>query len=431
MKIFVTGLTSSRIGGMEHHNLGNYIIAETMFQLLREFYPKAQISTSMQMSSSFYKRFDLQPCNHPRFWQYDRRTGLHTVLDIFRVLLWKIVRRNSLLDTLLLRELSSADLVVDFSGDIYGDNAKWKNYLEANARLFLAFMLDRRVAVLIGSPGPFSSAWRLWVAKKILPRTNLLTNREPLSTAMLAYVGIDGDHIYTTACPSVFFQAAPQESLPQNADFKRLFQRQDSLFGLILCGWNMPAGPFNKWPREISEFEPFIALIEYLLQNHNYRICVMSHQNATSADGNLIKGNDHRIIERLMELLRDRHDPEKLFSLDGIYDASRSKTIISSFDVVMSGRIHGAVQAMSQAIPTAIIDYGHKPKAHKLRGFARVYGVDDFVCDPCNKEDLIATASALIENRDALRKRLEDRVRIVKASATRNFELLKSLSDAK
>ena len=58
MKIFLGGLTSSKPGGMEYHNLGNYVIAEPLFKLLRDW-TADDIYTSMQMSDGFNKRFNL------------------------------------------------------------------------------------------------------------------------------------------------------------------------------------------------------------------------------------------------------------------------------------------------------------------------------------------------------------------------------------
>ena len=53
--------------------------------------------------------------------------------------------------------------------------------------------------------------------------------------------------------------------------------------------------------------------------------------------------------------------------LEGVYTPGQTKAIIANFDMVISGRVHGAIAALSQCIPTVIIDYGHEPKAHKLR----------------------------------------------------------------
>jgi len=349
MKIFVTGLTSSSPGGMQYHNLGNYIIAEPLFKELRETFPEADISTGMQLSDDFYKRFNIQHLTQKRFFSYGLKTGLATFGDICRVFAWKLIRVKSLLSSPMLNEIRSSDLVIDFSGDIYGDNAKWTSFLETNARLWFALMLKKKTAMIIGSPGPFSVFWRQWIAKRILHRLSLITNREPLSTAMLAYIGIKGDKILTTACPSVLFEPATEESMKSSEDYSIIFEDKRPTIGIILCGWNMPSGPYNKWPREDSEFSSFLQLVLFIKEKTDYRVCLMSHQNSTTPNGSLVKGNDHRIIDKLIEILGDRYDGDKIFTLKGLYDAAQSKAIIGQFDLLVSGRIHGAVQGCLNA----------------------------------------------------------------------------------
>lgn len=428
-KIFVSGLTSSGLGGMEFHNLGNYVIAEPLFENLLAAFPDYEISTSMQMSGAFYERYGLIKKNKYRFWaQSSPLTFIISIIDLFRLFLYKISRIKFFLNSPLLQEIFSSEIYIDFSGDIYGDNANSLAFIESSLRLYMANMLKKKTAIIIGSPGPFSSFWKQWVAKKVMKRVNLITNREPLSTAMLAYIGIKGDYIYSTVCPSVLFRSEQIELMPRNNDYDRLLVQRKPTIGLILCGWNMPVYPYNKWPRDDSEYQSFIELIDFLLANTEHRVCIMSHQNATDIHGNLVRGNDHRIIAQLINILGDTFDGERVFTLEYLYTASQSKTIIGSFDLLISGRIHGAVQGLSQNIPTMIIDYGHEPKAHKIAGFARVYGVDDYVADPCDSKNLIACASSFLNNRLEIQNHLRKKVPEVIKLAHHNFELLKQLS---
>jgi len=43
-----------------------------------------------------------------------------------------------------------------------------------------------------------------------------------------------------------------------------------------------------------------------------------------------------------MNIIERRYDEKELYALKGLYNASMSKTIIGQFDMLMSGRIHGA-----------------------------------------------------------------------------------------
>lgn len=429
MKIFVTGLTSSKIGGMEYHNLGNYIIVEPFFEQLRKYFPEARITTSIQMSDEFNYRFNLKVYREKRFWSYGLNTGFSTIKDIVRLVLWKITGFKKLLNSPMLQAISESDLVIDFSGDIYGDNANWKKFLESNVRLLFAFVLKKKVAMVIGSPGPFSTLWRQWIAKRILPKLDLLTNREPLSTTLLAYIGIKGKRIYSVACPSILFKPCSIKEFPKNVDYFKLIEKKGSklTIGFILSGWNMPTPPFDNWPREDWEFSPFIDLIDHIISTTEFQICLMSHQNSTTSTGKLVKGNDHRLINRLIDLLGNKFNNDKVFTLKHLYNASQSKALISTFDLLISGRIHGAVQGLSQSIPTLIIDYGHEPKAHKLQGFARLYGVDDYVADPTSSSDMIKKFQKLLIDQECMKIKLNNRRKLIKEDSLKNFQLIKYL----
>ncbi len=429
MKILIIGLTSGRLGGMEYANLGNYVIMEPFVEKLHEAFPDAKIATSIQMSDLFCKRFNIKSLRDERFWRYGKYTAFCTIKDFIKSMLWWLFKRMGfnfkflLKKSLLLNQIEDADLIIDFSGDVYGDNAVWYRFLEANAELLFCKVLGKKTVMLIGSPGPFKKKWRQWVARKILAKLDLITNREALSTIMLESIGIKGNNIITTACPSIFFKKDTSQEMSKIIKQEKIILQGKSTIGLILCGWNMPRGPFNKWPRENSEYENFVSLLRHLIFKMNLRVCLMSHQNGVSKNLKLIKGNDHQIIKQLMTLMSDC-SMEQLFTLKGLYNAAQSKAIIGNFEMLISGRIHGAVQGLSQAIPTAIIDYGHEPKAHKLKGFASIYGIEQYICDPASKSNLIQVSESLWTSRETVREQLVQRLPYVEKLADQNFSIL-------
>lgn len=113
--------------------------------------------------------------------------------------------------------------------------------------------------------------------------------------------------------------------------------------------------------------------------------------------------------------------------LNGVYLPEVTKGIVSKFDILISGRMHGAVAGLSQCIPTVIIDYGHEPKAHKSRGFAEVVGMEDMVADPACLEDLLNKVQICVEKRKEIQERLEEKIPTVKQSACEQFDRLAQL----
>lgn len=431
-QIFILGLTSSSLGGMEFHNLGNYIIMEPFIYYLKKEFPDAVIYTSIQMSDKFCKKYGITSLRHQRFWTYGKLTACETTKDIIKVAVWKIVKvlfkkdwKLLLNSSPLLMELKKSNLIIDFSGDIFGDNANYRQFLEDCAKILMAKVLGKSVAMLIGSPGPFKKKWRQILGRFILNKVDLITNREPISTELMRKYGISNPNMFSTACPGFLFEAPDKkEILPILKNEDIIFEDNKPLIGLIICGWNMPIAPFSKLPRENWELEPFVDLVKHIVKTLNVHVLLMSHQNRTDDQGNLIRGNDHAIIDQIYSLINDSEVEKGILRLKGLYNARESKGIIGQCDMLISGRIHGAVSGLSQCIPTVILDYGHEPKAHKLKGFALNVGLEKYIANPSNSQDMIAKVSEVWENRDEIHSFLCKRIPKVQELALSNFRML-------
>jgi colanic acid/amylovoran biosynthesis protein len=198
--------------------------------------------------------------------------------------------------------------------------------------------------------------------------------------------------------------------------------------GFIICGWNFLTAPFSKFPREDSEYVEFVKVVEHIVKELGLHVCLMSHSNGfeLSPGFRLTHGRDFPITEKLYSLISD-DVKEGVSLMGGIYTPAETKAIIRCFDLLVSGRVHGAIAALSQSIPTVIIDYGHEPKAHKLQGFAEIMDMAEYVCDPALAEDMIDKVSSCWANREEIRQRLVMRNKGVQVLAKKNFEVLKGL----
>lgn len=331
-----------------------------------------------------------------------------------------------------------SDLVIDFSGDIWGDNA---NFL-GNNRFLVGLLKDKTaqnlaktVVMLAGSPGPFTDEKTREIAKEVYAGFELVTNREPLSTQLLKAEGFDISRTVDLACPAFLFEAAPDFDLEKALTQEGVLAdtgADTANVGFILCGWNFNKGPFDKWPRSEDEYELFVQLIEELTEKLPARICLMSHSNGFDvppAPFKLKHGRDYAIVRQLEKILKSRAKCDDFVTLNGIYSPAQTKSIIGSFDMLISGCIHAAVSALSQGVPTVILDYGHEPKAHKLRGFARVAGVEDYIVDPSDFESMLRTVHKCWLERKSISQKLKTRLPSVESAARKNFQLLADLID--
>ena len=434
MNILVIGQCTLHWGRMEFGNIGNYYIIEPFFRELHRVFPNATIKTTFQMSDRFCEaeKVAVLPMDMFYNWREDELGLARKELALSE----EYKKCGSLAETTgYIEAVLWADVVIDFSGDIWGDNANFlgpDRFEVGMLKIQVAKNLGKRVAMLAGSPGPFSNPQTRDLAKRVYSSFDLVTNREPISTSLLSEQGFDLTKTHSLACPAFLFEPTKGEGFKALLDKEKLSKerRVKPVVGFVLCGWNFEKGPFDRWPRDDKEYLKFAECIEYVTTNLGASVCLLSHSNGFDVPPSpfvLKHGRDYPIIKQLQEILAKRGIAKYVFSLDGVYDAWQTKGIIGTFDMLISGRVHAAVAGLSQSVPTVVIDYGHEPKAHKLLGFATVAGADEYVANPADIVELKTKITHCWNNRETVRKQLDAHIPDVKKAARQNFELLRRL----
>lgn len=425
-RIFITGQCTLHWGRMEFGNIGNFYIAKPLFEELRRVFPKADIVTTMQFSDKFCEKYMIETAPMELYYDFDSDNNLEKAVHEYVCIL------NGLdYITPYIEEVKRADLVIDFSGDIWGSNAD----LLGNDRFAVGCYKDMTAqllcptVMLAGSPGPFDDMEKAELARKAYKGFKFVSNREPISTRLLKSQGFELNNTYDYPCPSFLFTKVEDKEIEGILHEHAFDQEKRTKVGFIMCGWNFKRGPFSVWPREDSEYENFVETVKYLVDCHHAHIYFLSHANGFDIPPNpfmLRHGRDFPIMKQLYEIICNSGEyDDSITLLDGVYSPEETKAIISHFDVLISGRMHGAVAGLSQKIPTMIIDYGHEPKAHKLRGFAEICGMEQLIADPNNKKELLEKADCLLMKRADVQKELSERMEKVKIEARMQFDRLK------
>lgn len=432
MKILVIGQCTLHWGRMEFGNVGNYYIIEPFMRELHRVFPSAEIRTTMQVTQRFCETEQIKvlPMELYYGWSF---SDLEIARKEFAIA-DEYSRSGVLIDTTeYINEVMATDLVIDFSGDIWGDNADFLGDNRFEVGLLkdrVAQLLGKKVVMLAGSPGPFNTEKNLDLAKEVYRNFILVTNREPVSSRLLKEQGFDISKTHSLACPAFLFEPVDKSEVLALPEITEISKQKSSkpIVGFILCGWNFENGPFDKANRSDDEFTNFAEAVEYLTEELGVSVCLMSHSNGFDippAPFRLKHGRDYDTIKQLEKVLHKRGISKDFFVLNGVYDTWQIKGIIREFDMLVSGRVHAAVAALSQNIPTVIIDYGHDPKAHKLAGFAEVVGISEYVADPCSSEDLKNKIKHCLLGIQDYELHLGKRIPEVKRLARENFNLLK------
>lgn len=427
MKILLIGQCTLHWGRMEFGNIGNYYIIEPFIRELHRVFPDADIATTFQMSDDFCKREHITCLPMKLYYAWSDR-DLPTALEEYGIAKLYAECKILVRTTPYIEAVLSSDIVIDFSGDIWGDNADLvgeNRFMVGLLKDRVAQLLGKPTVMLAGSPGPFAAQECMGFAREVFSHFDLVTNREAISIELLKNDGFDVSNVESLACPAFLFESKTDEEMKAVYEEEGLCQKQKPSVGLILCGWNMLEAPYSKWPRDESEYESFVQAVEFMIQHLGVRVYFMSHSNGFNLPPHFkhIHGRDYPIAEQLYTILSRRGYASDVSLIRGIYSPAETKAIVRQFDMMVSGRIHAAVAALSQCIPTVIIDYGHEPKAHKLRGFANVAGVGDLIANPSNLEELTAKIGSAWNRRVCLADELKKRIPVVQQLARANFDL--------
>lgn len=435
MRILLIGQCTLHWGRMEFGNIGNYYIIEPFVRELHKNFPGTEIVTTFQLSKKFCNREGVSVLPMELYYGW-RDDDLENALKELEVAEEYAKSGNISAHSPYIDEVIKSDLVIDFSGDIWGDNANLlgKDRFEVGlCKDRVAQLLGKKTAMIAGSPGPFGNKRTVALAKEVFENFDLVTNREPISTKLLEESGFSPKNVKSLACPAFLFEPSKDKQWIDKMLAEQGVSSKKPTIGFLICGWNFMEGPFDKWPRQDEEYNVFARVIEDVINNYGSQVVLMSHSNGFDippAEFKLKQGRDYPIIKQLQRVIKARgniKNESDLIALDGVYDTWTTKAILGNFDMVVSGRIHAAVAALSQRIPTVIIDYGHEPKAHKLKGFAIVAGVEEYVADPAEGTDLQKKIDRCWLNRGQISQKLSKRIPEVQAMARENFTLLKEL----
>ena len=429
--VLIIGLTSVKIGALEHTNIGNFLIIDPLFKNLRKSFPKINIKTSLQLSEEFAEKYGLTILRNRRFWTYKLFTLASSLIDFLRICIYRIyklfgVENRKILDnSILLKEISSADIVLDFSGDLFGDNAPIQRFIEGSAKLLFASYLEKPVIMIASSPGPFEkNFFYKWLGKLVLKKVTLILNREPTSTDYLIKIGVNKEKIINSACPSFLFDMDSEKSVEELLGSEGINFVKPSV-GIVITGWNMPTPPFDKIPRKNEELIKFIPIIDYFL-DQNIQVFLIPHSYRLDKQGGVIPGPDSVICEQLYGLVENNNKLKYLRIIRGVYKPEEMRKIIGSLDFLVSGRLHAAISGLSQGVPTVIIDYGFEPRGHKLLGVSKLMAIEDLFSDPNTRGDMLEKVKKGWQNKSFYEEKITTQLKTVKLAARMNFDILKS-----
>lgn len=438
MRILVTGLATLHWGRIEYGNIGNYYIVVPLFRNLHEYFPESEIATTLQLTDDFCERERILKLPMECYYGWrENRTDTREALEELAIAEIYQATGTCIGTTRFIEEVMKSDLVIDFSGDMWGDNSSGmgeNRFLVDLLKMRTVQLLNKKNIMFASSPGPVTEERTLALAKLVYRNFDMVLNREAFSVKILEEEGFDISHTYHCACPAYLFDKT-YYPMPVNGDEiahneKLIHDRKN--IGFILTTYSLPGRSFDEWERENEDFGAYVEFIEYIINEKCERVVLISHSNGFELPPNFKRTHwrDYKMICQLYDILEKRGniDMNLLWKVDHLYEPWEMHALIGKLDMLISGRVHGAVAGLEQGVPTLAFDYKSGPLAHKMYGFFDVIDMKDCVI-PRDDFHFIKYFNHVYDNLDHISERLKENLYFVKKKVAFGFSKIKELME--
>ena len=427
-RIFITGSCSSAFGNWEQQ-LGNAAILIGLLETIHKHLPEASIQTKYQLSHKFCEQYKIRSILLEQETGTKIRKALATLRDFLLSAAWRFFLGVLRLDipllrsTRLLKSYYDSDLIIDLSGDTFGDNIPFKNFVKHAMDLTTARLLKKPIVSLANSPGPFTGSLKKNIARFVFNRVSLITTREPISAALLQSLGITTP-VITTACPAFLLKPAPDDRVRQIMQSEGVNESVKPLVGFTLSGYNLYSKPTWDIPETLEDIKIYIPTLKFILSELNAQVLLIPHVYRTNPwTGQHIQGPDYVILENLKRAVEKYESTGRLKLIQGTYSPAEVKGLIGKLDLHISGRLHAGVAALSQYVPTVLLAYGHKHL-----GFAKMVGTERYVWQPSmGPKGLLSIVREIWEEKENVTNELKKRIPVIKKLAELNVKILREM----
>jgi len=269
---------------------------------------------------------------------------------------------------------------------------------------------------------------RLWriLARYILASVDLITVRDEGTLLYFKEISRDKVPIYHTADPAFLLSSALQKRVKEIMLEEKIEKNERLLVGVAITREVLseafknelnPAIRYKKAVKEIArlldklieEFSSTIIFVPHSIEPYGYR------------DDRIVAKDIYRVMlnQHMTRVITKEYSPEEL------------KGLIGQLDLLISCRVHAAINALSMSIPSCVITRSWDQRANNIIGKMIkqekwIYNVENL-----NADKLFVLITDLLDSSNEIRKDLPSTVNSVKEKALLNGRLLKALLNSR
>lgn len=337
-------------------NAGDLAILEQSIHCLRTAYPQANITVTINdEQGSLPKGVSYIPSltrwlvqlDNQGNWRWRKILLLpYTILLFIFALAYRILNlpltTQEVNQRKLLKAYYQADLIaVIGGGHLYARHKLNISFIWLWVGLAFCIVLGKPLIFLPQSFGPLPGNFQRGLLSWLLNRSTLTAAREYRSLRLLHQIGVTKANL---VLPDLAFAMDTQGSSPYIAK-----TTDRPIIGLTLMDWGSQN---DKFTNQANYEAAIIALISLVQQQYKASVYLFAQCTGPTPDQ-----DDRRIARRLIEQLPDQSNVQLV---DAVLSPSELQCAYQQLDMLIATRMHSAIFALNNCVPTLMIGYLHK-----------------------------------------------------------------------
>lgn len=346
----------------------------------------------------------------------DGSSKLAIVRRFCRYMAWRIISFPRLDDRAdrFVNACKSADALLFCGGGSPGGYGFVNLILHALVPVILA--KKTHIPIIFSAIGiePITSPVHRTVMRWILNQVDLIAVRDPQARETLNQIDVKA-RIELTADWAIGLQPAGKKECTKLLYESGVKERHVTRIGMNLRDV-AASGPEGQ-TRENSDYEAFVkSAISMILDRMAADIVVVSMTCSSRTD-------DLAFAQKIKAGLNEAHK-ERFHILQDDYSPEQIKGIISLMDIFIATRLHPAIFAVSEAVPTIAVH-----NFFKVKGFMQYTGLEKWFLpiDRIAAEDVAVAAEKLVLVRQNISEQINDKLIELNKAVSRNVELIEEI----
>jgi polysaccharide pyruvyl transferase WcaK-like protein len=318
----------------------------------------------------------------------------------------------------IIGEYRNADIIIDITGIAFTDYFPGiRSYARQGIQILIGALLGKPVVKFTQDMGPFENRANRHIARICLNRLGFILARSEKTKSYLGEIGIKRP-VYVRPDTAFVLEPADEETV------RDIFKRE-GLVGKPLIG----IAASRQVDKRISEKEKKVKesqnsytevmaqLADYIIEKTG-AVAVFVPNEIAMVEGGY---DDIYVSRKIYEKIRNKH---MVRIMAGRYDAPELKGIVGKCDFVVTSRYHSTVAALSMRVPCLVVGWGFK-----YEQVMKLAGQEGYVCnyEGLNFQTVREKMDSLMENRDAVKSLLDEKIPVIEDAVMSSGGLVKEL----